>query len=258
MISARPTVVVCLVAVSGLIAAGCDGENLPDLGLGGTAVDTGPVETEPPAGTEPVVTEPSATDPPATDPPATEPVVTESPATDLPATDAPAPPEPTAASDDPDATGADGGVPGWILPVLLVGGLAAMAAIVASRRRRQDLSASPDPRRQLIGTARWIHDQLSLELLALPPADARQRWVNDRIRFDQLSIDARTSAMTSDPELWNRLASIVDALASSIDTAVRVRAADGADPELARESVAIANRHRSELGAWIVSAQQLL
>lgn len=82
--------------------------------------------------------------------------------------------------------------------------------------------------------------------------------MNDRVRFHQLSIDARTSAMTSDPEAWNQLAAIVDALASSIDTAVRVRAAEGADVELARESVAIANRHRGELGLWIANAERLL
>lgn len=253
MTSARRTGVACLLAVTGLVAAGCDGENLPELGPRDTAADTGPVETEPPAGTEPVVTEP-----PATEPPATEPVVTEPAVTEPPVTEAPEVPVPTEPPGDPDAEEADGGLPGWLLPVLLVGGLAVAVAVAASRRRRQDSPAAPDPRRQLISTARWIHDQLSLELLALPPADARQRWVNDRVRFDQLSIDARTSAMTSDPELWNRLASIVDSLASSIDTALRVRAAEGADPELARESVAIANRHRSELDAWIVSAQQLL
>lgn len=150
------------------------------------------------------------------------------------------------------------GLPGWLVPVLVALALAIVVAVVVSSRRRRDQPAATDPRNQLVATARWIHDQLSLELLALPPADAQRRWASDRVRFDQLSIDARALAMQSEPEVWNQLASIVDALASSIDTAVRVRATEGADVDLARESVAIANRHRGELDAWIVNAQRLL
>ncbi len=223
--------------VIGLTA--CDGEGVPSL--------TRPDATDSPAPTDaPVVTEtPVVTEAPVV----TEtPVVTEAPVvTDAPvATDAPE-------TDDGD----DGGVPAWLIPVIVIGGLVLVTAVaLASRRRsRDDVARGTGGRREAHAMAAWIHDQLSLEILALPAADGARRWATERSRLDQLAIDARAFAAAGDPELWNQLVVIMQTLSSSIDTAVRLRSTEGADAQMADEAVAIANRHRAELGGWVERAR---
>ena len=144
-----------------LVLGACDGDGLSGLRPGESTVPgDAPVETAPPD-ENPAPTAPPATDAPETAPP---------PGTDAPET---APPE------DPD----DGEGRSWgpILAILI--GLAALIAIMAalSKRRKPAAPPRPDPRRQLVSTARWIHDQLSLEILALPAADSQQRWNAERV-----------------------------------------------------------------------------
>ena len=219
-----------------LVLGACDGDGLSGLRPGESTVPgDAPVETAPPD-ENPAPTAPPATDAPETAPP---------PGTDAPET---TPPE------DPD----DGEGRSWgpILAILI--GLAALIAIMAAltKRRKPAVPPRPDPRRQLVSTARWIHDQLSLEVLALPAADSQQRWKAERGRFDQLAIDLRVQAAEGDTEIWANLSSAVSTLASSLDTAVRLRATPDVDEQLASEAVATANQHRAELQARLVVAEQ--
>jgi len=136
--------------------------------------------------------------------------------------------------------------------------LVGVVPVLTRRRPPPSSAANPDRRLQLISTARWIHDQLSLEILGLPAADAQQRWGLERNRLDQLAIDLRVQAAERDPEVWNNLSATVSALASSLDTAVRMRSTPDADEQLARESVAIANRHRGDLATALLIAEQTI
>jgi len=220
-----------------LVLGACDGDGLSGLRPGESTVPgDGPTETAPPD------ENPDPTAPPATDAPETAPPGTNAPET--------APPEPEDPDDD------EGRNWGPILAIVI--GIAALLAIVSalSKRRKPAAPPRPDPRRQLVSTARWIHDQLSLELLALPAADSQQRWNAERGRLDQLSIDLRVQAAERDPEVWTNLSNAVSALAASLDTAVRLRATADVDDQLVREAVAIANRQRAELQTRLVIAEQ--
>jgi len=226
----RPTRAIVIPLLFGALAAGCGGDGVPTIST--------------PGGSNP----PAATDAPAgTTPP------TEAPAETAPPTDAPTEPETTTPgeSDDGDNT--------LLVVILIVGGLALLIALFAMLGRRGKQQPAPqvhDPRSQMASTTRWLHDQLSLELLSLPPHDAQQRWASQRPRLDQLSIDLRAEATRHDPEIWAGTATSVDALVSSLDTAVRVRASDDANQTIVDESVAVANRHRGELQTWLVAAEQ--
>ncbi|MDH5520579.1 MAG: hypothetical protein OEZ14_08605, partial [Acidimicrobiia bacterium] len=46
------------------------------------------------------------------------------------------------------------------------------------------------------------------------------------------------------------------AVATSLDTAVRMRSTPGVDEQLARQSLAIANRHRADLATALLIAKQ--
>jgi hypothetical protein len=220
-----------------LLTAACDGENLPDLRPG---------TSDAPSATDAPETGPPETAPPETAPPETAPPATDAPETGPPATDAP----------DGSEEGDDG--LNWLALVLVLGAFGFLAALFArAGRRRATPAPTVDPRAQMLSTAQWIHDQLSLELLALSPADAQQRWAAERDRFTQLMIDVRATAPgRRSPAAWEQLAQSVAALQSSLDTAVRVRGADQPDPDLVREAVTLANGRRAELQQAIVAVQQ--
>jgi hypothetical protein len=246
-LSIRRSALALLIPLAFSVAA-CDGEGLPGLGTGQPTVPgEGPAETEPPA------TDSPETAPPETDPPETAPPATDSPETEPPATDAP---------DDPSG---DGGFNWGVMLAILIG-LGVVAAIMSAANKRRSApgsataqpAAAPDNRRQLIATTRWVHDQFALEVLALPPADARQRWNAERGRLDQLTIDLRVQAAEADPEVWSNLSVAVAQLTSSLDTAVRLRSTVDVDEQMAQESVAIANRHRAEMQAWLVAAERTI
>jgi hypothetical protein len=227
--SLRRTVVLVTIVGAALVVAGCGGENRPPLG-GGTTVPGGGVVTDVPVVTDaPVVTE--------------QPVVTDAP----PGTGVPATSVPGVADDD-------SGFPGWLVPVGAVLAVAAIAGLWFGGRRRGEADRDTSRQRQAIALAGWIHDQLSLEVLASPPVDASRRWEQERNRVDQLTIEARTFAAVADAEMWDRLVQVLRELSTSIDVALRLRSTPDADQDLVRESVTIANRHRSELAAWITTA----
>jgi hypothetical protein len=223
-----------------LVLGACDGDGLPGREPdGSTPATDAPVATDAPAATDP----PVATDPPlVTDPPV--------------ATDAPAVTEAPPATGTPEE--GDDDSPPWLLIVLVVAALgAAVVAFVAATRRRPAPAPVADPRRQILATARWVHDQLSLEILALPAADAVARWNAERFRLDQLVIDLRAAAPAQRvPPAWEALAASVAELASSLDSAVRIRASAEADPSLVREAVGIADGHRAELQRRLLIVEQ--
>jgi hypothetical protein len=182
------------------------------------------------------------------------------------ATTAPGAPAATAApaaTDVPPAAGAtstlvpsaaedESGRPGWLIPVGAVVALITVAGLWLASRRRDDRDTSRQ--RQAIALAGWIHDQLSLEVLASPSADGARRWEQERNRIDQLTLAARAFADVDDTEMWERLVQVLRELATSIDVVLRLRNTPTADQDLVRESVTIANRHRAELAAWITTA----
>jgi hypothetical protein len=233
-LSLRRIAVPFAVGAAALFAAGCDGENLPSIG--GTTVPGGAVATG-----APVVTDlPAVTD---------APVVTEAPpSTDaLPATGVPATSLPGDADDD-------SGVPGWLIPVGAALAVLAVVALWLAGRRRGDRDPDTSRQRQAIALAGWIHDHLTLEVLASPPADAVRRWEQERNRVDQLTIEAGAFATVEDSEMWDRLVQVLRELSTSIDVALRLRGTPGADQDLVRESIMIANRHRAELASWLTTA----
>jgi hypothetical protein len=215
--SLRRTLALVALAAALLVAAGCDGESRPSL-AGGTTAPGGPAATAAPV----------ATDAPT-------------------ATGATATSVPSAAEDD-------SSVPGWLVPVGAVLAVLAFAALWFVGRRRGDGDRDTSRQRQAIALAGWIHDQLTLEVLASPPADALRRWDQERNRVDQLTIAARAFAAVEDTEMWDRLVQVLRELSTSIDVALRLRSAPTSDQDLVRESVTIANRHRAELAAWITTA----
>ncbi len=195
-----------------------------------------------------------ATTPPEPNPPATE--TPSEPATTDP--EAPATTEP--AGEDGDDSGVD-----WLPIVLIVGGILALLVVLgaligrskrppatqATRPRAPQAPSTPSPQASLLSTAQWIHDQLSLELMAANPTSALQRWSTERGRLDNVAIGAQAQfASGADPN-WQGFGQTVSSLATALDTNLQLRAQDPADPELIGQSTDVVNRNRSALQQWI-------
>jgi len=242
----RSVVGLSFVAVASLGVAACDGDGdgQPDIGItlpdGGDAGQGAGESTDPPA--------PGPTDAPAPEP------------TDAPApapTDAPAP----GPTDAPDTGGGDAGEDDWVPLVLALLGVVVVGLVLAlifGSRQKSTASTGVDRRRGLVATAGWVHDQLTLEVLAVPPSDGLRRWTVERSRVDQLAIDGRMMSSSGYREMWEQLGTILGQLTSSIDTALRMGTMEGADPALVAEAVQNAHRHRAELGAWVATARSLV
>lgn len=135
-----------------------------------------------------------------------------------------------------------------LVAVLFVAAVSVVAAIAGTRRRRARTHAEqPDERRRVAGTAQWVHDQLSLELMAIPAHEADQRWVSERRHLEDLAVDCRRIADQQDPEIWETMAAILDSLAAALDTCIEARRADDADEHTIGESILEVNRRRAEL-----------
>lgn len=188
---------------------------------------------------------------PATQPPATEaPATPAEPApTDPPATEAPAAPT-TAAPDTDDDDGTD--IP-WGTILLVAGLVLALLLIVSALTSRSSRSSrqAAAPRRadpaqsSLLSTSQWIHDQLSLELLAATPTAARQRWATERSRLDNVAIGAQQQWTEGHGEAWQRLGQTTSALAGAIETNISLREQQDPNPQLVQESIDVVNRNRS-------------
>lgn len=188
-----------------------------------------------------------ATAPPGTDAPAeatpVEPVPTEPPATESPAT-----PTTDAPGAEDDSTDIPWGT------ILLVAGLVLVLLLIAgalTNRRSTAATRSAAPRRadpaqsSLLSTSQWIHDQLSLELLAAPAAGARQRWATERSRLDNVAIGAQQQWTEGHGEAWQRLGQTTSALAGAIETNISLREQAEPNPQLVQESIDVVNRNRA-------------
>ena len=210
------------------------------------------------AATVVVPTTASATTPPATEAPAeattAEPAPTEPPA-DPPATEAPAPPATEAPVDEVQVDDDDGIDVPWgtillvgalVLALLLIVG--ALSSRTSSRARRAATPRRADPARSsLLSTSQWVHDQLSLELMAASPTSARQRWATERSRLDNVAIGAHQQWTEGHGEAWQRLGQTTSALAGALETNITLREQAEPDPQLVRQSVDVVNRNRAVL-----------
>lgn len=241
------TICAAVIITAVLVACGSDGPaaNLTSGTLDPSAVDEGAA----PAPTE-VPTEPEA---PA---PTEAPAEPEAPAATEPAPIAPSP-EPTAPTAPDTETSDDGN--DWLLPVLVIGGLLLIAVVVGGvlSRSKQSThpsaaapgpsSAAPSPRASLLSTSQWITDQLTLELMATPPAAALQRWATERSRLDNVAIGAQQQYLDAQDPNWQTLAQTMSALAAAIDTSLALRAQEPANPQLVSDSIDVVNGHRARL-----------
>jgi hypothetical protein len=191
---------------------------------------------------------PAPTDAPAATDPAPEPTTPES------------GPEPTT----PESGDADSDDNDWVLPVLLVGGLLLAAVIIGGVIGRSKKSAAPtsapttssSPQASLLSTSQWITDQLTLELMAAPPAAAQQRWAVERSRLDNVAIGAQQQYLEAHDANWQPLAQNMSALAAAIDTNLALRAQDPPNAQLISESTDVINRHRATLQQLITALRQ--
>lgn len=230
----RSRSLILLVTATAALVLGC-GEDSPisDLRPGGTGAPV--VSAAPDDGNdETAAPEPVVTPAPEPDQPAPGPVETVA-------------PEPTDPADDDSS----------FVPILLGVGLLVLAAVivgaVVSRRSAPDErgatspSPTPSPQMALLTSAQWIHDHLTLELLAVPPADALQRWTTERRRLDDVAIGAQQQFVNGGGEAWSSLNQTMTALANALDTNLRLRAQVPPDQALIEESTAVVNRQRAIL-----------
>jgi hypothetical protein len=199
-----------------------------------------------------------APDPPAPDAP--EAPAPEAPTPEPPAPPAPEPPAPEPTPDPllPDDDGDDDGGIGTLMIVLIVGGLllAAVVIIALIKRSRgstaEPTTSTPSPQSSLLTTAQWIHDQLTLELMAAPPAAAQQRWTIERSRLDNVAIGALQQAAEGHDPNWQPFAQTVSALAAAIDTNLALRAQVPPNAQLITDSTDVVSRDRATLQQLIV------
>lgn len=244
----RSRSLVLLVAATSIALLGCDEDgpisNLRPDDTGTPAATAAPDPDEPGNGDgETAAPEPEPQPEPQPEP-APEPETEPAPEPD-PEPDAPVTPNPIAPDDSS------------LVPILLGIGLLVLAAVVigalAGRRSKPDgrtaptVPPTPSAQIALLTNAQWIHDHLALELFAVPPADAQQRWVSERRRLDDVAIGAQQQFVNGGGDAWSGLSRTMTALATSLDTNLRLRAQEPPDPTLVQESTAVVNRQRAML-----------
>lgn len=184
--------------------------------------------------------------------------------------DAPAEPEAPAEPAEPEVpepttpTAPDSGTTddanSWLLPVLVIAGLLVIAVAVGGALARSNPSkrsapstspqphpTAPSPQASLLSTTQWITDQLTLELMAAPPAAALQRWSVERSRLDNVAIGAHQQYLDAQDPNWQPLAQAMSALAAAIDTSLALRAQDPPNAQLISDSIDVVNGHRARL-----------
>lgn len=189
----------------------------------------------------------------------TEPAPTEAaPAETPPATEAPSTPDPTTpATEAPGGDDGDDSGIGVLAIVLIIAGVVALIALLGALlgrgRRPAPPPATPTPRgpttpspqANLLTTAQWIHDQLSLELMAAPPANAQQRWATERSRLDNVAIGAQQQFAAGNHPSWESFGRAMSSLAVALDTNLQLRAQEPPNQQLITESTAVVNRDRA-------------
>ena len=141
-----------------------------------------------------------------------------------------------------------------LVAVLAVLVLAALGMVFGGRRSRPAAApapaaraAAPSPRRDVLANVRWLHDQLSIELLGAAGPQAAARWRSERARVDNMAIACQGVAADGGGDQWRQLASAVSALAGSLDTATELRAQTEPDPSLVTEAMAVVDRNRAQM-----------
>lgn len=183
---------------------------------------------------------------------ATTPPDTVAPATAAPVTTPDTTPDTTPVTIAPDNGGSD---TDW-LPIIIVVilGIVLISILVALMSRRKPAaatttSAAPvaSPQSEIMSTAQWIHDQLSLELLAAAPAAGLQRWTSERSRLDNVAIRANQQFTEGRGEAWQGLGQSMSQLGAALDTSLQLRNQDPPNAQLIQESTDVVTRRRGEL-----------
>lgn len=142
------------------------------------------------------------------------------------------------------------------LPILIVVilGIVLISILVAlmSRRKPAPAATTPvtpaaSPQSEIMSTAQWIHDQLSLELLAAAPAAGLQRWSSERSRLDNVAIRANQQFTEGRGEAWQGLGQSMSQLGAALDTSLQLRNQDPPNAQLIQESSNVVTRRRGEL-----------
>jgi hypothetical protein len=184
----------------------------------------------------------SGTTPPATDAP---------PATAAPVTT----PGTVPATTTPDAGGGGDWGPIAFGIVLLVAAIVVIAVLMsrrapstpAPRTSPVTTSASSSPAAQLLGTAQWIHDQLSLDLMAAAAPAAAALWGTERARLKEVGITAQQQWAAGGGDTWQSLAQSMSALEGALATNITLRSQDYVDAHSVHESTTVVNRQRAML-----------
>ena len=163
----------------------------------------------------------------------------------------------------------------WVvLGIVAVVALIVIGAVASSmgRRRQQEQSRHAGERRvaqerigRVVGGADWVHDQVALEVLGTTadPQRLRMNWDDARRRIHDLSSEATTLAVNSDPDTelaLRNLSRTLGALAGAIDTNVQLRVSAAPDDAAAQEALRASNlaveSRRTDLQAAIAPLRQ--
>ncbi len=238
-----------------VFALGACGSDGPAANLASSSADAATDEGAAPAPTEAPVDPAAPVEPEAPAEPEA-PVEPEAPAPTTPIAE-PIAPTPTT----PESETSDGGND-WLLPVLVIGGLLLIAVAIGGALSRskqpkqpapaaqptpQQRHAEPSAQASLLSTTQWIADQLTLELLAAPPAAALQRWGLERSRLDNVAIGAQQQYLDAQDPNWQPLSQTMSTLAAAIDTSLTLRAQDPPNAQLISDSIDVVSGHRARL-----------
>ena len=150
-----------------------------------------------------------------------------------------------------------------LITLFIVLAIIIVSAVVTSISRRSSRKTTPpaaapvppaplnDAAHQLVASAQWIHDQLSLELLAAAPVQAAQRWSVERTRIDNVVIGTQAEASRSNNATWLQLGQFLSELASAIDTNLQLRVQEPPNMGLVQESANVITARRSDIQAAI-------
>jgi len=146
----------------------------------------------------------------------------------------------------------------WPIALVAALGIALIALVVALVSRRPKPAAvapnpTASPQSELLSTAQWVHDQLTLELLAAPPQQAQQRWTIERSRLDNIAIGAQQEWTAGHGESWQRLGQTMSGLAAAVDTSLQLRGQEPPNAQLINESNAVVNQRRAEIQALLTA-----
>lgn len=160
-------------------------------------------------------------------------------------------PDPTPEPDEGDETDEAREIP-WgtvfVISIVLLIVLALLAVISAMIHRRPSPAVPrPTDAQRALGDVRWLHDQLSLDVLSGQAETARSRWLGQRPIVDAMARDAQQRAAAEPRAGWSDLAEEIARLTRALDTATAVRADPTTDPSVVSEAIAVVNQARQDV-----------